>query len=376
MGLLNRLKPGLVILLFLLTGVFAREAIPLQTMIGQCLMITFPEQDLDQERDSLFIQQLEEGLIGGIIFFKFNIQSPAQFRKLVQQLKEVEGPYPLLLAVDEEGGRVRRLTRRKGFLEVDPPEQVARQFTPAEAEKLYAGIAAQISSLGLNMNVAPVIDLNLNPENPVIGSLGRSFGSDPDLVSRYAEAFIDAHHDQGVFTVLKHFPGHGSSLGDSHKGLTDISQTWTENELLPYRKLIGEGKVDAIMSGHLMLHSLDTWHPASLSNPIIAGLLRRDMGFKGIVITDDLQMGAISQEYDLSQRIVLALEAGNDILQFSDPGGLDLNFPERFQGIVRDAIQNGDLDPDRIRESFRRVIELKGRLLNLSAVPLRYRESE
>jgi beta-N-acetylhexosaminidase len=332
-------------------------------MIGQFLMTTFPETELDTVRDSVLIDNLVNGRIGGLIFFKFNVKNKSQFEKLITDLRSIETPYPLLLAIDEEGGRVRRLRKRQGFDEFPSPQNVASNYGTQEAEAIYRSMANQIADLGLNMNLGPVVDLNINPENPAIGKLQRSYGIDPELVTSYSEIFINAHHSAGILTALKHYPGHGSSRGDSHIGLTDITHTWRLTELAPFEALIRRGNADVIMVGHLMDTNVDETYPSSLSKAHINGRLRNELGFDGVVMTDDLQMGAIGQEFSLEERVLLALQADCDILQFSDPGDLNEDFPRHFQELVLNALESDQLDMESLRISFNRIIELKFQLL-------------
>lgn len=165
-------------------------------------------------------------------------------------------------------------------------------------------LAATLADLGIGLNMAPVVDLCSNPDNPVIAKYERCFSADPNQVSAQAAAYIDAHHQLGVLTTLKHFPGHGSSRSDSHQGFTDITTTWSETELIPYRCLIAGGRVDAIMTAHVFNARLDDCYPATLSKNVITGLLRGELGFDGVVISDDMQMGAIVDHFGFETAIV------------------------------------------------------------------------
>ena len=170
----------------------------------------------------------------------------------------------------------------------------------------------------MNLNLAPVVDLDANPANPVIGAFGRSFSADPDAVTRHARAFIQAHHDRGVLCALKHFPGHGSSSTDSHIGFVDIAGTWSEAELEPCAALIAEGLVDVIMTAHVFNANLDQTHPATLSHPVVTGILREQLGYDGVVMSDVIEMAAISANYGFEASVQLAIEAGVDILLYAN----------------------------------------------------------
>jgi beta-N-acetylhexosaminidase len=230
-------------------------------------------------------------------------------------------------------------------------------YTYAQAESTARTLAAA----GVNHNLAPVVDVNTNPANPVIGSLSRSFSADPAVVIEQARIFIEAHHAQGVTTTLKHFPGHGSSQADSHLGLVDVSATWQPLELQPYRVLIGEGLADAVMTAHVFNAQLDPAYPATLSQAVITGILREELGYDGVVITDDMNMGAITAQYGFEQAAVLAVQAGADILAYGNNLVYDPNVAERAIAALLAAVERGELSEARIDESHRRVMALKGR---------------
>ncbi len=334
--------------------------------IGQMIMVGIRGTHLNAEAMELTRSQIVGGDIGGIIFFKHNIKNSRQFRIFVKSLKELPVDHSILLAVDEEGGLVRRLRKNQGFEEFPSAAHVGAKLTISEAYDLYAGMAAQIHQTGLNLNLAPVVDVNINKISPAIGQLNRSFSRNPGEVFDYSEAFIRAHNDAGVLTTLKHYPGHGSSREDSHNGITDITSTWRSSEKVPFQRMIDSAEVDMIMAGHLMDRGVDPKYPASISRSHIQVRLRDDMGYAGIVITDDLQMGAIIKRFDLEEIIISAINAGCDILQFSDPLDLDENLPLKIREIVLQAIENGQIDPQRIHESYARIIDLKTKLLTSS----------
>jgi beta-N-acetylhexosaminidase len=209
-----------------------------------------------------------------------------------------------------------------------------------------------------------VVDVGENPANPVIVGTGRSFGADPARVTEQARAYLTGAHAAGVLTGLKHFPGHGGSFADSHLGFVDVTDTARpEIELAPYRTLMAEGLVDTVMTAHVFNRRLDERHPATLSRATISGLLRRDLGWNGPVVSDDLRMGAIEQHYGLDEAAVLALDAGVDLLLIADdrlPDG------RSAAGValaaVRGALQSGRLDPARVEAALERVSRLRARL--------------
>ncbi|NQT64314.1 MAG: glycoside hydrolase family 3 protein [Candidatus Marinimicrobia bacterium] len=334
----------------------------LEQKIGQMIMVGIRGTHLNADAMELTRSQILSGDIGGIIFFKHNIKNSRQFRIFVKSLKALAVDQPLLLAVDEEGGKVRRLRKTQGFEEFPSAAHVGANLSTIESYDIYSRMANQIHQAGLNVNLAPVVDVNINRISPAIGQLNRSFSRNPGDVFDYSKAFIRAHNDSGVLTTLKHYPGHGSSREDSHNGITDISSTWRSSEQVPFQRLIDSAKVDMIMAGHLMDKDVDSKYPASISNSHIQVTLRDDMGYTGVVITDDLQMGAIIKRFELEEIVIAAINAGCDILQFSDPLDLDENLSQRIKEIVLQAIENGQVDPQRIHDSYARIVDLKSRL--------------
>jgi beta-N-acetylhexosaminidase len=273
---------------------------------------------------------------------------------------------PPFITLDQEGGAVQRLTGAVGFKEVPNAQTVARKDSPAAAKALYAKMAASLAGLGFTVNFGPVVDLNVNPDNPIIGKFGRSFGVDPAKVVAYAEAFIAAHHAAGLITALKHFPGHGSSTTDSHKGFVDITKTWKPTELDPYEALIADGYDDMVMVGHLYdaNYAGDSTEelPASLSANWIEGVLRGQIGFKGVVVSDDLEMGAIRKRFTLKQTVVRAVEAGVDVLLFSNTAAYTPYLADTVRRILVTEAKANPSFRARIEASYKRIVALKQRI--------------
>jgi beta-N-acetylhexosaminidase len=240
---------------------------------------------------------------------------------------------------------------------------VAQTGDTLKAEALYSGMAEGLKSLGFNLNFGPVVDLDLNPDNPIIGHWKRSYGADPDTVVAFARAFVGAHRRAGILTALKHFPGHGSSEGDSHEGFVDISRTWQPQELDPFRDLAASGDADMVMVAHLFHEKFGTHpderQPASLSPAWIEGVLRHQIGYEGVVITDDLEMGAIRQRFSLAQSVVAAVRAGADILLFSNTVKPHIGLAEEIQKILVDTAEADPAFRSRIAQSYGRIVALK-----------------
>jgi beta-N-acetylhexosaminidase len=300
-----------------------------------------------------------------------NIVSPQQLAALTAALQsaagESEAALPLIVAVDEEGGMVARLDPAHGFPDTESAAELGDRNDADHTRAAGRRIATTLRDAGVNLNLAPVVDLDVNPDNPIIGALDRSFGADPELVVRQARAFVRGHQQVGVLTALKHFPGHGSSTGDSHLGVVDVSDTWSAVELQPYRQLIPAGLADSILTAHVFNAQLDPEHPATLSNATVNGLLRGELGYDGVVISDDMQMGAIRQAYGYPDAVRLALLAGVDMLTIANQQVFEAQIVERTIEIVLGLVADGRLDEARIDESWRRINALKARLASAAA---------
>lgn len=341
----------------------------LRERIGQMLLVGF--RGLTVETATDVVADIRDRNVGGVVLFDSdqpthsatrNIRSPEQLRVLVAGLQALAGT-PLLVAVDEEGGRVARLDERHGF----PPTYSAAELG-ARRDLAFTGLAGQriaetLVSVGVNLNLAPVVDLNVNPQNPIIGQLGRSFSADPAVVSAQAGAFIAGHHAAGVRTTLKHFPGHGSSTGDTHLGVVDVTASWTRTELEPFANLIRDGRADAVLTAHVFNASLDSQHPATLSKPTISGILRQQLGWDGLVLSDDMQMGAIRKAYGYEDAVRLAIEAGVDVLTIAQQQVYEQGIVIRTIDIIERLVASGVLSEARIDASYRRITALKTSLL-------------
>ncbi|MCD4651567.1 MAG: glycoside hydrolase family 3 protein, partial [Candidatus Cloacimonetes bacterium] len=215
----------------------------MQLSYGHRLIIGFANKDLPRIKE-----YLQKRMIGGVILFSRNIESPSQLRQLTKELRSAAG-FNCIIAVDQEGGKVTRLTAAKGFNDFPTAESIGKTMTPQQARELYSKMATELLKHGINLNLAPVADLKVSSDCPVTAKLERSFGHNPDTVITYATAFIQAHKEAGVMTCIKHFPGHGSCSRDSHEGPADISHTWQQTELKPFKALAP--LTDMIMPGHL-----------------------------------------------------------------------------------------------------------------------------
>lgn len=331
----------------------------LDMKIGQMLLTGFRGQFLSE--NSRVLGEIRDYHIGGVVLFGGNVSSPDQVQTLTQTLQDAAA-HTLLIAIDQEGGQVMRLDRRFGITTNYSAQALGQMNDMAKTTAEAELFAQTLASLGINLNLAPVVDLNLNPYNPVIGALGRSFSADPAIVTSQAKTFIEAHHKYNTYCTLKHFPGHGSSHNDTHWGFVDVTDSWKESELAPYHELIKAGACDVIMTAHIFNGKLDAKLPATLSQAIVTGILRERLGYDGVVISDDMQMRAISKYYDFPTAIQFAIEAGIDILAIANNVAYQETVAIRAAKIIRGLVDSGKISEARINQSYERIMRLKAGL--------------
>lgn len=337
----------------------------LEQMAGQMIVVGFSGDGVGDKSVGALRAQIAAGTLGGVMYLKTNVASLKAVREMNAAFRDASPALPPFLTLDQEGGAVERLTSAVGFREIPDAESIAASNAPADAESIYARMARGVADVGFTVNFGPVVDLNTNPRNQVIARFGRAFSADPDTVAAYARAFVDAHHSAGVLTALKHFPGHGSSTADSHEGFVDITRSWDAAELEPYRTLVAAGKADMVMVGHLYHADYSggaAQLPSSLSPDWVTGVLRDDLGFDGVVISDDLEMGAIREHFSLEDTVLRSVRAGVDVLLFSNTAKPRLSLADEVRAIL---VAEAEADPDfaaRIAESYGRIVALKKRI--------------
>jgi beta-N-acetylhexosaminidase len=338
----------------------------LEQMAGQMIVVGFKGDDAGDASFQYLRDEIAAGTLGGVMYLKTNVKSLSAVKAMNAALRKASPDLPPFITLDQEGGRVQRLTSAVGFPETPSAQDIAASDSPAEAEAAYARMAKAVADAGFTVNFGPVADLRVNPDNSVIAKAGRSFGKSAKTVAAYDEAFVAAHHDAGLLTALKHFPGHGSSTADSHEGFVDISKTWSPTELDPYKALFADGYSDFVMVGHLYHKDYDgpgkAKLPASLSPEWIGGVLRDQLGFKGVVISDDLEMGAIRKLFDLHDTIVGAVNAGVDVLLFSNTAAYEPKLVDKLRGII---VAEANADPAfraKVEASYARIVAMKGRI--------------
>lgn len=328
------------------------------------ILIGFPGTAVD----SAVLNEIREGKVGSIIIFEKNIPKTNSFvaLKKINWTYQQAATIPLFISIDQEGGKVNRLKDKYGFPKSITAFEMGKNAAMDSVRFYSEATASTLAGLGINVNFAPDVDLIANVDNPVIVKHGRAFSANEDTVIMMAKEVIKKHREMNVLTALKHFPGHGSSKDDTHLGIADVTNTWSERELKPYQSLIDSGYADAVMTSHIANKNLDkNGNPGTLSYDILTGVLRTRLHFNGVIFTDDMQMHAITKHYGLQEAIKLAINGGVDIMTFSNNiQGSDVRTVDRVHEIIRKMVESGEIKKERIDESFKRIMKLKSRLQN------------
>jgi len=342
-----------------------RAPASLDQMIGQMLMLGFSGTKPSDKSVQTTRKLLAKGQIGGLIFMGANLQDREQVHKLVRYMKSAAPlDHPAFIAIDQEGGQVQRLRSAHGFTDMPQAVELAKKGGAKKALQTYQVMAKELGAVGFNMNFGPVVDLNLNEQNPIIAQKGRSYGKTPKQVQGFAGAFVEAHRRYNILTALKHFPGHGSSWTDSHEQFVDLSKSWRSSELVPYKSMSKKGLADMVMVGHLYHpeFSDEGKIPASLSRKAIQTQLRGKLGYQGLVITDDLGMGAIKKHFSFTETIIRAVQAGNDILLLVDDKLANAQKIGEIHMIIRQAVKDKKISLTQIKAAYKRIMAAKKQL--------------
>lgn len=350
-----------VLTLFLLTLGCVANAATLDEMIGQMVLVGFKGTEISSPAYKTLKKQIKKSQVGGVIILKHNVQNKDQITTLMNDLKSIKTTSPLFIGLDQEGGIVHILGEENGFKNHLSAYKTAQTKSTSEAYEMYYDLANMCKNMGFNLNFAPNVDLLIN-KNSIIAKKERGFSENPTVVTDYAREALKAHYNNRVITSLKHFPGHGSPTGDTHKGLVNASDTWSDIELIPYKELYNNNPLQMIMISHIYVDKLDNEYPASLSKTVVNDILRKQIGFNGVVITDDLQMGAIRENYSLEEIVINAINAGDDILMFSNYFYEDYKTPIKIQRIIKKAIKDKKIKKEQIKESYNRILILKQQL--------------
>lgn len=322
----------------------------IEEKIGQLVFAGISGTQMSEETKTL----IHKYHVGGIILFAPNLENPDQSLELLNQIKDENdsNDLPIFLGVDQEGGRVERLPSLEGLPSYI---EIASRDSDQFAFDIGKLLAEQLHAFGFNLNFAPVLDVNSNPNNPVIGD--RSFGSDPEIVRTLGIQMMHGMQDQNIITAVKHFPGHGDTSVDSHFELPEVNKSIEELqklELIPFKNVIEDG-ADLVMAAHILLPQIDSEFPVSMSEKVITGILRDRLEFDGVVITDDMTMQAITNHFEIGQAAVNSIKSGADIILMAhDYDGLVSVFDS-----LKEAVETGEITEERMNESVRRIIQLK-----------------
>ena len=323
----------------------------LEEKVGQLLVVGLEGYTIDDNARKM----IEDYHISGFILFDRNVENASQLIDLINSLKRANSKnrLPLFISVDEEGGRVSRMPEE--LIKLPSNREVGKVNDKNLSYEIGTIIAKEIKSFGFNMNFAPVLDIDSNPQNPVIAD--RSYGSSAEIVSKFGIESMKAIRSAGIIPVVKHFPGHGDTSVDSHAGLptvdSDIDRL-KNFELIPFSEAI-KNQADAVMVAHILLNKIDPEYPASLSKIIITDILRKELNFDGVVITDDMTMAAITENYDIGDAAVRAVNAGSDIVLVCHGWA---NGTKVLDELTR-AVKSGSISEKRLDESVYRILKLK-----------------
>ena len=331
------------------------------------LMVGFKGDSVTEDCDAArYVRDLKVGAIvlfdidvtGSATIGSRNITSKERLTRMTAQLQEW-ADYPLLIATDQEGGKVARLKPQYGFQPTVTAEYLGTVDNEDTTRYYAAQLAREMRESGVNVNLAPVVDV-LNHDCAAVGHYLRCFSTEPEVIVRHAGWFIDECHRQGVLCTLKHFPGHGNAIDDTHYGFVDVTNGWTDAELEPFKILIKEGKADMIMTAHLFNRNIDDEYPATLSAKTINGLLRGEMGYDGVVVTDDIYMQAIRNNYTIPTALELAINAGADLICAGNniSTGFEAERPFILVDMIVNSVKEGRIPWKRLQESYERVYKL------------------
>lgn len=332
-------------------GAAASQA-SLASDVASLLMVGFAGPRADSPSVQRLAHHIRQGRVGSVFFVRDNVGSNRDLKGILATFRNARSD--LRLAIDHEGGDVQRLLPIHGCRLVPKPIDIPSRMTAAEAFEFYKQIGAEFAATGFNINLAPVVDIH-SPGNPAIAKYGRAFSDDPHTIITYARAFIEGFQAARIACALKHFPGYSASTDDNHDVLPDISKTWSQRELAPFSALMASGHARLVMGTHLRLATLDPDLPTTLSPRVTTELLRGKMGFQGVIMTDDIDMAALTRSTNRKAAFIAALAAGNDLVMVRNVTDHDPDFPARAARWVEEAIADGKLSRQHIAASARRV---------------------
>ena len=341
----------------------------IEKLVGQLIIAGFRGKTI--QSDSPIASYIKDFSLAGVILYDIdlelggkdltpgtrNIESPKQLKQLTDQIQNIS-ERKLLISVDQEGGHTSRLKSIYGFTQDTTWAHIGKLDNTTLTKQLSEEMANTLKDAGINLNFAPVLDLDYG-SGTVISDQERACSNDPEKVIQHAKIFINAHKENKIITCGKHFPGLGSASGDTHEGLTNITDSWTVKDLQPFDKLIHDNDLDTVMVSHAFDEKLDPEFPSSLSKSIITSMLKEDLGFKGVVICDDPSMRAISNHYDLEETFMLMIEAGVDLFCLGNNLIYD---PDYIPNVIRsicNLVSSGKIKKTRIEKSISKIELLK-----------------
>lgn len=345
---------------------YNKKDVELRKKIGQMLILGFRGMEL--KSSSTIYNLITKENIGGVILFDYdfpskkperNIRNPEQLRKLCSELQKA-GKNRLFISINQEGGKISPLKEDYGF-----PPTVSQEFLGNNnklklTSEWAARSASTLKALGFNLNFAPCVDLNINPDCPIIGKMERSFSSDPKIVISNSRKVLEEYKKQGIITSIKHFPGYGSSTSSTYNGILDITKTYSENELIPFKELISEGLVDIVMTANVFNSNFDEKYPATMSYNTLTNKLKVQMSFNGIILSDDISMGEILKQYDLKTCFEKSINAGVDMFIISNNGEkYDENIGYKSIDAIFQLVKEGKVSENKILESWAKIQKLK-----------------
>ncbi|MFI3241813.1 MAG: glycoside hydrolase family 3 N-terminal domain-containing protein [Alphaproteobacteria bacterium] len=355
----------IVFLISLFCAFNAKAEVSLDDKIAQMIMVGFNNQTLDDTNP--IYNDIKNNHIGGVILFdknadktqpdlQKNINNPAQLKKLIVDLNSISKT-PLFISIDQEGGKVSRLNKSfdvSTYSAKNLGELNNKNLTFSEALKT----AQTLKDLGININFAPCVDVEINKDSPITKKQ-RIFSEDAKIVADNAIEVVKAHKQAGVLPVLKHFPGHGSAKHDSHDGFVDISITFSQEELVPYKKIVKKHPNIGVMTTHVFNENIDSKNPLSLSKKSITDLLKKEIGFNGLVFSDDLNMGALAKNYSWEDVLINAINAGTDILVIGNNLTYNPNVTKQSIKIIKQAVKDNKISANTIDSAYNKIMNYK-----------------
>lgn len=337
----------------------------LDAMIGQMVFVGFKGMDVNDPEIQPFLVSLAKGHVGGVVLYEpdfitkqpRNIRSKEQVRALIDALQKIS-PIPLFVAVDQEGGLVQRLKTQHGITPMPSAREMGKG-TPEATRAMAFGVGTELRAVGINLNIAPVLDIDINPASEGLGAKERVYSADPQTVIAHAKAFAQGMHEAGLVAVYKHFPGQGSATADTHLGLSDITGSWSRAELEPYKALLQQNFPAIVLTSSMFNRNLDPNFPCSLSPSVVRGLLREELGWAGVTMSGDIQMKAVSDYFGFEDAIALALKAGQDIPLVPNNLVYDPDMAEKVFQRIRSLVDDGTIPKQQIEGSSARILRLK-----------------